>query len=239
LEKIIYALWRKEGESREAFNSRLREDVAPALLKEDNVLALRLNLQDEHVVRAEPLRQHGTDPQMDAAVQMWVNVAHDAFRKPIDDTLAAASSRIAAWSVLSSSVIPNTLHPSRIGERTYGWSQFCFIKRPEKFTPEQWRYNWQVLHTPVAIDTQSNFEYVQNFIIRPLIEGPHPYAAIVEECFPTDAMDNSHVFFDAIGDDAKLEQNAQAMADSCARFVEMPGGIDVLLTSQYDFRKLA
>lgn len=239
MEKIIYAVWRKDGESRDALNARLKEDVAPALLALPNVRSLRLNLQDGDVTRAEALRQHGTDPQMDAAVQLWVDVGHDEFRKPIDDVLSAAAARIAAWVVLESTIIPNTLHPSAVGERTYGWSQFCFIKRPEKFTPDQWRYNWQVLHTPVAIDTQSNFEYVQNFIVRPLIEGPHPYAAIVEECFPTEAMDDSHVFFDASGDNAKYAQNAQAMADSCARFVEMPGGIDVLPTSQYDYRKLA
>lgn len=239
MEKIIYAVWRKDGESRETLNARLREDVVPALLALPNVRSLRVNLQDGDVTRAEALRQHGTDPQMDAAVQLWVDVAHDEFRKPIDDVLSGAAARIAAWVVLESTIIPNASHPSSAGERTYGWSQFCFIKRPEKFTPDQWRYNWQVLHTPVAIDTQSNFEYVQNFIVRPLIEGPHRYAAIVEECFPTEAMDDSHVFFDALGDDVKHTQNAQAMADSCTRFVEMPGGIDVLPTSQYDFRKLA
>jgi hypothetical protein len=239
VEKIIYALWCKDVESREILNTRLKEEAAPALLALRNVRSLRFNLQDADVARAEALRQHGTDPQMDAAVQLWVDVAHDEFRASIDAILAAASGRIAAWVVLESTIIPNIKHPSQPSERTYGWSQFCFIKRPEKFTPDRWRYNWQVLHTPVAIDTQSNFEYIQNLIVRPLIDGPHPYAAIVEECFPTDAMDDSHVFFDAVGDDAKHMQNAQAMADSCTGFVEMPGGIDVLPTSQYDFRKLA
>lgn len=239
MEKIIYALWRKQGESRETFNQRLRDETAPGLLDLPNIHGLRINLQDDAVTRAEPLRQHGTDPQMDAALQVWVDASHDQFRKPLDDRLAAATARIAAWVVLESRVIPNTLHPSQPGERTYGWSQFCFIKRPDRFSFDQWRYNWQVLHTPVAIETQSNFEYVQNLIVRPLIEGPHPYAAIVEECFPTDAMDDPQTFFDAPGDEAKFKRNAQEMADSCARFVEMPGGIDVLPTSQYDFRKLA
>jgi hypothetical protein len=238
MEKIIYALWRKDGESREAFNSRLQEQVAPALLALDNIHGLRLNLQDEAVKRAESLRQFGTEPQMDAAAQIWVGVSHDPFRKPIDDILLAACGRIAAWVVLESTVIPNRLHPSREGERTEGWSQFCFIERPEKHSPEQWRYNWQTLHTPVAVETQSNFEYVQNLVVRPLIAGPHAYAAIVEECFPTDAMDDSRVFFDAVGDDVKYETNMTAMAESCARFLEMPGGVDVLPTSQYEYRKL-
>jgi hypothetical protein len=239
VEKVIYAVWRRDGETREVFNARLLNETGPKLLALPGVRGLRLNLQDEAVTRAEPLRQTGTDPQMDAAVQLWLDVSHGEFRAPVDAVLRAATGRIAAWVVLESSVIPNTLHPSEDGKRTEGWSQFCFIQRPQSTPYDQWLHNWQGLHTSVAIDTQSNFEYLQNRVITPLIEGPHPYVAIVEECFPTDAMDDSAVFFDAVGDAAKYEANTRAMAESCARFVEMGEtcGIDVLPTSQYELRK--
>lgn len=239
MEKVIYAIWRREGENREALNRRLREQAAPALLALPNVRGLRLNLQDEDVVRAEPLRQTGTAPQMDAAVQVWVDVSHGRFREPVDAVLREVASRIGAWLVMESAVIPNRLHPSREGERTYGWSQFCFIQRPPRLEPEQWLHNWQGLHTDVAIDTQANFEYLQNLIIKPLIDGPLSYAAIVEECFPVEAMDDSAVFFDAVGDANRFEANTRAMAESCARFVDMGDicRIDVLPTSQYEMRK--
>jgi hypothetical protein len=235
MEKIIYALWRREGEGRDAFNQRLHRQAAPKLLALDNVRGLRLNLQDAAVTRAEGLRQTATDPQMDAAIQIWLDASHDEFRAPIDAILGDASGRSAAWQVLESAIISNSKHPSREGQRTEGWSQFCFLQRPEGLSYDQWRHNWQVLHTRVAIDTQSHFEYRQNLIVRPLIEGPKPYAAIVEECFPTDAMDDSAVFFDAVGDPALYNANMRAMAESCARFIPA-GGVDVLPTSQYELR---
>jgi len=239
MEKIIYALWRRDAEEREALNRRLKEDVAPKLLALAAVRSLRLNLQDADVARADGLRQTGTDPQMDAAVQLWVDVAHHAYRRDIDTIIAAACGRTAAWLVLESTIIANSLHPPRPGARTEGWSQICFLKRPQRLSPDQWRRNWQELHTPVAVETQSNFEYVQNLIVRELIQGPQPYAAIVEECFPTAAMDDPHVFFDAVGDEEQFAENTRRMAESCARFIEMPGGVDVLPTSQYDYRSVA
>lgn len=238
MEKVIYALWRRDGESREAFNRRLQDEVAPRLLALPNVKALRLNLQDEAVARAERVRQRCSDPQMDAAAQLWIDVSHAPFRQPIDEALAAASGRIAAWTVLESTIIANTDHPSSEGARTAGWSQLCFIRRPERLAPEEWRRIWQDSHTRVGIDTQSNFEYVQNLVIRPLIDAPQAYAAIVEECFPAAAMDDERAFFDAAGDEALYERNSREMAESCARFIEMPGGIDVLPTSQHEYRKL-
>ena len=235
MEKVIYALWARDGEGREELTRRLQREVAPKLLERPEVRGLRLNLQDEAVAPAESLRQVATNPQMDAVVQVWLDSANDRFREPIDAILRDSAGRIGAWLVVESTIIRNTAHPAVPGERTQGWSQFVFLVRPERLTHEQWRYNWQVLHTPVAIDTQSNFEYVQHPVVRPLIEGPHPYAAMVEECFPAEAMTNSPAFFDAVGDAAKFEANTRAMAESCARFID-DGGVDVLLTSQYELR---
>lgn len=238
MEKVIYALWRRPGEERAALNARLKDEAAPRLLALPNVHALRLNLQDEDVARAEPLRQPGPGEQMDAAAQIWLDVSHDAFRKPVDDALASACGRIDAWLVSEATIIPNMRHPSQEGARTEGWSQFCFIRRPDAHAPDAWQHNWQVLHTAVAVDTQDNFEYVQNFVVRPLTPGAFPYGGIVEECFPADAMDDDRVFFGAVDDDARYAANTAAMAESCARFIEMPGGIHVLPTSQYEYRKL-
>jgi hypothetical protein len=235
MEKVIYALWRCDDENRSELNARLQE-AAPALLGAPGVRGLRLNLQDEHVTRAEGLRQVIADPQPDAVVQLWLEASHGEFRQPVDTILEGAVGRIAAWLVTESTIIPNRKHPSVEAQRTKGWSQFCFLLRPEHLSREQWRYNWQRLHTRIAIDTQGNFEYVQNLVAHALIEGPLPYAALVEECFPVDAMDDAHVFFDAVDDEAKFIANTRAMAESCARFIA-PGGVDLLPTSQYDFRK--
>ena len=237
MEKIIYALWKKDGEDRQALNRRLSQEAAPALLALTNVRGLRINLQDDAVMAAEPLRQTGTDPQMDAAVQLWLDVAHDAFRAPVDAILSAAAGSIGAWLVLESTIIRNRAHPPRPGSRTEGWSQLVFLQQPDRLSYDEWRHNWQTLHTPVAVDTQANFEYVQNLVVRPLIAGPNPCVGIVEECFPVDAMTDQTAFFDAQGDPAKFEANTRAMAESCARFIDFGQGIDVLPTSQFELKR--
>lgn len=238
MEKVIYAIWRRDGESRADLNQRMLAETAPKLLALPNVRGLRFNLLDEDVARAYGLYRPATNPEIDAAVQIWLDVSHDAFRASVDAILREAGREIAAWLVLESSIIPNTRYPSEEGKRTAGWSQFCFLQKPDHLDYDRWRYNWQVLHTPVAIETQDNFEYLQNLVVRPLIDGPTPYVAIVEECFTTDAMDDPQVFFNAPGDQAKFEANLQAMMNSCARFIDQ-NRIDVLPTSQYELRKVS
>jgi hypothetical protein len=238
MEKVIYAAWARDGEHRAALNAWLTAETAPALLALDTVHGLRLNLQDRHTIRAEGLRLRCSDgAQPDAVAQLWIDAAHDAFRAPIDAIMRASAGSIAAWSVVESTIVANRDYPPRPGERTWGWAQVCFLRRPDRLDQATWLHNWRELHTRVAIDTQSNFEYRQNLIVRPLIAGPQDYAAIVEECFPAEAMDDAHVFFDAVDDETRFAANTAAMAQSCARFID-EGGVDLLPTSQYDLKPL-
>jgi len=237
MEKVIYALWRGTDQPRETFNRRLRTEVAQRLATTPGVRGVRVNVPDADVERAASLRNMATQPQMDAVVQLWLDVSHGKFRAPVDAILSEVAPRLAAWLVTESEIIANRLHPAREGERTAGWSQVCFLQRPARLTYEQWLSNWHGLHTQVAIDTQSNFEYVQNTIVRPLLGETLPYGAMVEECFPADAMDNPAVFFDAVGDEEKYRRNTAAMAESCARFIDYVQ-VDVIPTSQYVIKQL-
>jgi hypothetical protein len=234
MEKVVYAVWADPGEDREAFAERLRGPVARRLL-DAGARGLRVNVNDAAVARAEGLRLKSTRPQPDAVVQLWVTCSHTPFRAPFDAILEEAAPRIAAWLVTESEPIPNTEHRPEPGQRTYGWSQICFLQRPPRLTQEAWLGVWHGSHTKVAIETQSNFEYVQNTIVRPLTYAAPPYSAMIEECFPTDAMDQTEVFFDGQGDRARYEENARLMAESCARFIDFDK-VDVVPTSQYMIR---
>jgi hypothetical protein len=70
-------------------------------------------------------------------------------------------------------------------------------------------------------------------VLRPLTRGAPPYAGIVEECFPLAAATDLHVFFDAVGDEAKLARHMAAMAESCDGF--MDGVAPVSWTVEYVF----
>lgn len=232
MEKVIAALWAAPDEDRATFNARLLAAL-PGALKAAGASKVRLNMRDAAVERAQGLIQHWQAPQQDAVVQFWLPSANAIFRSGIDAALAAHSARFAAWLVAESTIIPNTAHPVPTGTRGWGWSQASFIS----FRPDLPRIDaikvWHSHHTRVAIDTQANFEYVQNLIVRPLTDDAPGYDAFVEECFPAEAMDSPPAFFDAVGDPARFQANLATMMDSCSRFIDFTR-IDIIPTSQYD-----
>lgn len=232
MEKIIAALWAPEGESRTAFGARLLETL-PRALREAGASAIRLNLRDDAVAPANDLVQQWQAPQQDAIVQFWLPSANPIFRGAVDAVLARASGRFAAWLVCESTIIANTDHRAKAGKRTWGWSQAAFISFRPDMTREAALKHWHGHHTRVAIDTQSNFEYVQNLIVCPLTKDAPDYDAFVEECFPAEAMTTPEVFFDALDDPAKFATNLAAMTESCAGFIDFTR-IDVIPTSQFD-----
>ena len=233
MEKLICALWAPEGESRTAYGARL-VDQLPGALQAAGARAIRLNIRDARVEPAAPLTQSWQSPQQDAVAQFWLPSANARFREAIDAALAAHSARFALWLVAESTIIPNRAHPPQPGAPCWGWSQASFLS----FRPDIGRdtavAHWHSHHTRVAIETQANFEYVQNIVVRPLTPGAPPYDAFVEECFPDAAMTDSHAFFDAIGDEARFARNTQQMMDSCAVFLDF-SRLDVIPTSQFDF----
>ncbi|MCB2088606.1 MAG: EthD domain-containing protein [Sphingomonadaceae bacterium] len=203
-------------------------------LREAGATAVRINLRDEAVAPAAGLVQQSGASLPDAVVQFWLPSANPARLGATDTVLARYGTVTGQWLVTESTIIANTLHPPMAGERTHGFAQMAFLTLPEGRAWADWRRIWRDGHTQVAIDTQSNFEYVQNLVVEPLADGAAPFVAVVEECFPPAAMTDPLTFFDAAGDKAKFERNLAAMMESCARFIT-PGTIDVFATSQYDF----
>lgn len=233
MEKLICLLWREDDADRDAFNARVLADL-PGTLAAAGASAIRINLEDAIAARGAHLRQSRGAVQHDGVVQFWLPSANALFRAAIDAGLDAVCARWTGWVVTESTIIPNTAHPARPGERTEGWSQLAFLVVPPGMSHADWLSRWQDDHTRVAIETQSNFEYVQNLVVRPLCADAPPYAAIVEECFPEAALTDPFAFFDAIGDPARFKVNLDRMMASCDRFIAR-GSIDVIPTGQYTF----
>jgi EthD domain len=233
MEKVVVALWAREGESRTDFARRLLPAL-PLALADAGARDIRLNLRDQSVERAAGLVQQWQSPQQDAVVQFWLPSANPHFRGPVDSVLAAHSTRFAAWLVAESVIIPNTAHPAPSGQRGWGWSQASFISFLPNLSRRQAIDVWHNHHTRVAIDTQANFEYVQNLIVCPLTDDAPAYDAFVEERFPDEAMDKPAAFFDAVGDEAKFKANLATMMDSCGRFIDF-ARIDIIPTAWYEW----
>jgi hypothetical protein len=226
MEKIVCALWRKDGEDAEAFAARLLDEL-PEALAEAGASRVRLNLRDAAVAPAAGLIQQWQEPQQDAVVQFWLPSANARFRGAIDEILTEQTGRYAAWLVSESTVIAND-------DAKRGWSQASFITFRSDIPREQALAHWHGHHTQVAIETQANFEYVQNMIVMPLTENAPAYDAFVEECFPDEAMTDPAAFFDAVGDPERFDANLSAMMESCKAFIDF-ARIDIIPTSQYDF----
>ena len=122
-----------------------------------------------------------------------------------------------------------------MGERTWGMCQVVLLGRPERLSEQQWIDIWHGSHTRIAIETQSTFAYRQNVIARPMTPDAQPFDAIIEECFPPEAMSSQHVFYAAVGDDEKLQAHQRSMIDSCMRFIDFER-IEVLPCSEYVLR---
>ncbi len=237
MEKVIYLLSRKPTDDAAAWCRSLREEL-PSTLRAEGVHSVTLNLADADVAPAAALRQSCLTPAVDALVQVWVDSAVQQFRAPVDAAISSYASECHAYLVTESQPLINTTHPAAPGARTPGFAQVALLRRPEKLDFENWLDIWQNSHTTVAIDTQSNFEYRQNLVVRPLTPDAQRIDAIVEECFPVEAMTDPLTFFDAPGDKERFQVNLKRMMDSVHRFIE-PGRIDVIPTSQYRLESLS
>lgn len=231
MEKVICLLWAHGNIARDRFNAALLTGLATDL-RAAGASAIRMNLEDGISAQAAHLRQVCSPAQHGAAVQFWLPSANHLFRSRIDAALSRYSARWCGWVVAESTIIANSACPPAPGARTDGFAQLAFLTIPDRLSRAQWLALWQDSHTQVAIETQANFEYVQNVIVRPLTADGPDYAAIVEECFPVAALRDPLAFFDAEGDRAKFDRNLGRMMESCDRFIDR-GTIDVVPTGQY------
>jgi len=235
MEKVIYTLWKRADDSPAVFAESLRTQLSAKLLALTGVRGLQLNIDDAEVAPAAGIRQTAHAPHPDALLQVWLDSAIALRRAPVDAAIAAAVAKFDAYLVTESEPLRNERHPPQPGQRTHGFAQIALLKKPDRLGHDDWLAAWHDGHTPVAIETQSTFEYRQNVVVRALTAGARPYDAIVEECFPPEAMSDPQVFFDAAGDAQKFQRNLDRMMASVGRFLDL-GTIDVLATSQYCLR---
>lgn len=232
MEKIVTVLWKPAGMSKQAFADSLLREVAPEMIGL-GARKLKVCVEDDHV-DGDALRMNPTPPPKSGMVSYWVECSED--RGPIEAAVAERVATLASFLVVESRPIVNDEFVVAAGERTPGMVQVTGIVRKGGLAYEEFIRIWQEEQRPCAIETQSTFQYVRNEIVRPLSGSAPPWAAIVEEAFPIEAMHDPYVFFDAVGDDAKFQANIGRMVDTVAKMLEMDQ-TDVTITSEYVFER--
>jgi hypothetical protein len=235
MEKVVYVLWRDAKVEQEDFARTLRTEIADQLV-DAGVLGLHINVIDEACAPATGIYHVYTRPQMEAVLHVWVNSSSLYFRKPLDEIVAKGCERFAAYLVTESVTRPNTKHFPEPGKRSYGLAQIGFGYCPDNITREQFIDKMRE-YAPTAISAQSLFYHQQNVITRILTPGAPDWASMVEECFPEEAMTDPHVFFDAVGDPKKYQENVDKIMAGVTGFVDFEK-IDVIPTSQYIIKKI-
>jgi hypothetical protein len=230
MEKVIYVLSWPGGDRPAAVAELLRGEVAARLL-DRGAHGVTVNVVDERVAPAAGLRMVSTAAPMEAMVSVWMDSANGPLRAPFDDAVALPGGLVGAYLVTES--VPLVHRSSAPDGRVDGLAQVVFFRRPADLDAEAFLERWLGHHTQVAIDTQSTFSYVQHPLPRPLTTGAPPWDAIVEECFPTGAMTDPEVFYDAVGDPERLARHQREMMASVTGFIDL-AHIEVIPTTRYD-----
>ena len=227
MEKLVYQLWKKDDDSLENFKESLLSNLTKDL--DGLVTELQINIADADVEPASGLAQSNYPPAPNAVI--FLKVQSYFLAHTFEDHLHKVAKKIHGF-VVSESVILDDVKKSPLGLRAEGFSQVVFLEKPETMCTFDWFEHWTKHHTKIAIETQSNFIYVQNSVVRPLQKSSPAFIAIIEECFPYEAMSDPEVFYDAENNPELLAKNGQVMMSSCEKFIDFKK-IEVIPTSRY------
>ncbi|MGV0717619.1 EthD domain-containing protein [Mycolicibacterium sp. XJ662] len=228
MEKVIITL--RGAEPDEKWCARMRARVAADLLDMD-LPGLAINLRDE-VVRDFLMTLTTMDPAVVGFVTLWTQQSYGQQVRAAIERLQSEADDVAAYLVTES--VPLAPPDTVPGQRSPGLANVALLRRPADMDEATWRTRWHVDHTPVAIDTQATFGYVQNAVVRALTPDAPTFAAIVEELFPQEAISDLHAFFGAADDD-DLRDRMERMVASTAAF-GANRDVDTVPTSRYVYR---
>ena len=227
MEKLAYQLWKKDDDSLETFKKALLKNLSRDI--GELVSELQVNIADSDVIPANNLAQSNYPPAPNAVI--FIKVKSYFLADTLESHLEKITNKIYGF-VVSESIILDSSEKSPLGLRSEGFSQVVFLEKPRTMSTFDWFDHWTNFHTKIAIQTQSNFIYVQNTVVRSLQKESPSFIAIIEECFPSEAMTDPEVFYNAQNNPEQFAKHVQIMMDSCEKFIDFKK-IEVIPTSRY------
>lgn len=204
--------------------SALHSPDLHATLAAAGVERLQLNVDDEHVAPA--MRIPTGEAPIGAVISVWTTGPAAV----VVSALEAVAERVAGWEVEER----RPIDPDETwdGSRRPGLANVAVLRRPDELTQEEWLHRWLVDHTPIAIETQATFGYVQNVVVTAVTPDAPEKHALVEELFPIEGMSDMHAFYGSGGDDAELSRRLELLMGSVTR-IGADRDIDLVPTSRY------
>lgn len=217
MEKLASVLW-KPGDRSDAQFARALLALAPELEKR-GAAGLAIDVVDEAVAAGTKVRVGRMDPPKAAVAFYWLDEA-DA-RTPIEELLSQVASRVESFLLVESVPLRNTSQVAPLGQRTPGFNLVTCIEPKPGLARDEFIALWHVEHRRCALETQSTFCYVRNEIVRAFGRDAPPWAAIVEESFPIEALTDPRVWYRWEGSEEQFRRHRQWMIESCVAFLDL------------------
>jgi hypothetical protein len=213
MEKLVYLVWKREGDSIESLRDRLVGPVGHTLL-ERGTLALTVNVSDlRDQLGTRTANFLGEGNTISASVSLWLDCLDQ--RAPLEEALRAISARVDGYLVTESMPLrcPDRDWPD--GTRSPGVTLWTAFPKPERVSDEVFYARWHGSHTPLSFKIHPLWEYTRNAVARVLTPGAPLYRAIVEERFRTvdDLVDPMKFFGSA--------ENIQRVLTDVATFADL------------------
>lgn len=183
MEKIVYLVWKRDGDAIEAFRERLLGDVASALLSH-GALKLTVNVSDLRAQVGKGSSQYlGEGKTISGCVSAWVDCLDQ--RGGLETPLRGIASRLDGYLVTESMPLRCPDRDWADGTRSPGVTLWTAFPKPERLSDDAFYERWHGHHTPLSFEIHPLWEYTRNAVARVLTPGAPPHRAIVEERFRT------------------------------------------------------
>lgn len=225
MEKLLYLVWLPEPTTPEAVRSTMLDEVAPRLLALDPT-GLSMDLDDPDAQVPPPLPQPEDEAPVRALVSLWLRRMDD--RGPYEEVLGEVAADVAGYLVTES--LYTDYGESRWsgprdwsdGQRSPAVLTCSFIPQKRGTTYEEWVERWQTRISPITAELQPRMRYVRNAVVRPVTDGAPPFAALVEEAWPSgEHVTDPMRFYNADGDPERMQANMARMLEEVGAFLDL------------------
>ncbi|HEY6472130.1 MAG TPA: hypothetical protein VIY26_04500 [Acidimicrobiales bacterium] len=225
MEKLMYLLWPEGPRSRSDVAGAVLGDLARDLLAL-GPLRLSIDVRDPESDIPAPVPTPEGELAPDALVSLWLDAVD--YRAPYEEALAAASGRIAGYSVVESLYRDyggNQWSAPRSwpdGARSPGVLTVALLQQHPDQSFEDWVTRWHTRISPITEAIQPRMRYVRNAVFRSLTDGAPPLGGIVEEAWPSlEHVTDPMLFYCADGDPERMNAHVTQMIEEINAFVDL------------------
>ncbi len=212
----MYLVWDRPSRERRELRETVLDHVVPRLLALGPA-DLSVDLDDEHATAETGVPLPGSELPIRAVVSLWLD-SQDG-RGPFEAVMAGLGVRRAGYVVTESL---HTTGPERpAGERAPGVMTVTVFDRNPRMDDEAFFGLWYGHQSPMSEWMQPRVRYVRNAVVRALTPGAPPYAAIVEESWPSVKHVTDPMLAFGTSDPDEMAENIRIMLDSVSLLADL------------------